>query len=184
MVIEVPKSSPDRLQRGMTATEGLIQHVGDAQLVSQCEWMTLGREYDARLGSYGSADYAAQIARDHRYLDRLAALDPAALSPRIALDRRMLENSLRDDLLLNESMRMWRRQPDGYVQTASNAVFLLVSRKFAPPVVRLNDAIAREEQIPRLFEQARANLSAARFLKSKRERGFKVRRNTESRFSR
>jgi uncharacterized protein (DUF885 family) len=117
-------------------------------------------EYDARLGSYGSADYAAQIARDHRYLDRLAALDPAALSPRIALDRRMLENSLRDDLLLNESMRMWRRQPDGYVQTASNAVFLLVARKFAPPLVRLNDAIAREEQIPGLFAQARANLSA------------------------
>ncbi len=117
-------------------------------------------EYDARLGSYGSADYAAQIARDHRYLDRLAALDPATLSPRIALDRRMLENSLRDDVLLNESMQLWRHQPDGYVQTASNAVFLLVSRKFAPPVVRLNDAIAREAQIPRLFAQARANLSA------------------------
>jgi uncharacterized protein (DUF885 family) len=116
--------------------------------------------YDAHLGSYGSADYAAQIARDHRYLARLAELNPTTLSPRIALDHRMLENSLRDDLLLNESMQMWRHQPDGYVQTASSAVFLLVSRKFAPPVVRLNEAIAREEQIPRLFAQARANLTA------------------------
>jgi uncharacterized protein (DUF885 family) len=117
-------------------------------------------DYDAQLGSYGSADYAAQIARDHRYLARLAELNPTTLSPRIALDRRMLENSLRDDLLLNESMQVWRHQPDGYVQAASNAVFVLVSRKFAPPVVRLNEAIAREEQIPRLFAQARANLTA------------------------
>ena len=116
--------------------------------------------YDARLGSYEEADYAAQIARDHRYLDRLAGIDPAGLSPRIALDRRMLENALRDDLLLNETMQQWKHQPDGYVQTASNGVFLLISRKFAPPVVRLRDAIAREEQIPRLFAQARANLTA------------------------
>ncbi|MBV8368841.1 MAG: DUF885 domain-containing protein [Candidatus Eremiobacteraeota bacterium] len=116
--------------------------------------------YDTQLGSYGAADYAAQLARDHRYLDRLAALDPASLSPRIALDRKMLENSLRDDLLLNETMQQWRHQPDNYVQTASGGVFLMISRNFAPPAVRLRDAIAREEQIPRLFAQARANLTA------------------------
>jgi uncharacterized protein (DUF885 family) len=117
-------------------------------------------DYDTQLGSYASADYAAQIARDHRYLDRLGGIDPATLSPRVALDRRMLENALRDDLLLNEKMQVWRHQPDGYVQTASGAVFVLITRKFAPPAVRLRDAIAREEQIPRLFAQARANLIA------------------------
>ena len=72
----------------------------------------------------------------------------------------MLENALRDDLLLNETMQLWKHQPDGYVQTASARVFVLISRKFAPPAVRLRDAIAREEQIPRLFAQARANLTA------------------------
>jgi uncharacterized protein (DUF885 family) len=117
-------------------------------------------DYDARLGSYSGADYAAQLARDHRYLDRLAGIDPGTLSPRVALDRRMLENSLRDDLLLNETMQLWKHQPDGYVQTASGAVFVLITRKFAPPAVRLRDAIAREEQVPRIFAQARANLTA------------------------
>ena len=116
--------------------------------------------YDARLGSYSAADYAAQLARDHRYLDRLGGIDPAGLSPRGALDRRMLENALRDDLLLNEKMQLWKHQPDGYVQTASGAVFLLISRKFAPPEVRLRAAIAREEQLPQLFAQARENLTA------------------------
>ncbi|MDP9104517.1 MAG: DUF885 domain-containing protein [Candidatus Eremiobacteraeota bacterium] len=116
--------------------------------------------YDAQLGSYGAADYAAQVARDHRYLDGLAALDPATMSPRIGLDRRMLENALRDDLLLNDAMQLWKHQPDGYVQTASGGVFVLISRSFAPRDVRLRDVIAREEQIPRLFAQARANLTA------------------------
>jgi len=117
-------------------------------------------DYDAQLGSYAAADYAAQIARDHRYLDRLAALDPAAMSPRGGLDRRMLENALRDDLLLNDTMQLWKHQPDGYVQTASGGVFVLISRSFAPRDVRLRAVIAREEQIPRLFAQARANLTA------------------------
>ena len=116
--------------------------------------------YDAQLGSYEEGDYAAQIARDHRYLNRLLKLDPATMSPRVGLDRRMLENSLRDDLLLNETMQLWKHQPDNYVQTGSGAVFLLISRRFAPPLVRLRDAIAREEQIPALFAQARANLTA------------------------
>ncbi len=116
--------------------------------------------YDARLGSYGASDYAAQIARDHRYLDQLAPLDPASMSPRGGLDRRMLENALRDDLLLNDTMQLWKHQPDGYVQTASGGVFVLISRNFAPAPERLRAVIAREEQIPRLFAQARANLSA------------------------
>ena len=117
-------------------------------------------DYDRQLGSYAAADYAAQIARDHRYLDRLLGLDPATMSARVGLDRRMLENNLRDDLLLNETMELWRHQPDGYVQTAAGGVFVLISRRFAPPASRLRDAIAREEQIPRLFAQARANLTA------------------------
>jgi uncharacterized protein (DUF885 family) len=116
--------------------------------------------YDTQLGSYEEGDYALQIARDHRYLDRLTAFDPATMSPRAGLDRRMLENALRDDLLLNETMQLWKHQPDGYVQTASGGVFVLITRDFAPPVVRLRDAIAREEQIPALFDQARANLTA------------------------
>ncbi len=115
--------------------------------------------YDAQLGSYGAADWDAQLARDRRYLAQLARLDPIAMTPRVGLDRRMLELALRDDLLLNDTMAQWRHKPDVYVQTAASGVFLLISREFAPMPVRLRETIAREEQIPRLFAQARANLS-------------------------
>src|SRR5450432_4051704 len=35
--------------------------------------------YDSQLGSYGAADFAAQIARDKRYLDKLNLLSSAML---------------------------------------------------------------------------------------------------------
>ncbi|GAC1405498.1 MAG: hypothetical protein NVSMB64_10460 [Candidatus Velthaea sp.] len=115
--------------------------------------------YDAQLGSYAAKDYAAQIARDKRYLKALDAVAPVSLSPDGALDRTMLANSLRDDLLLNETMRVWRHKPDNYVGIASGAIFALISRDFAPPAVRMRSVIARENQIPAMFVQARANLS-------------------------
>jgi len=116
--------------------------------------------YDARLGSYAAADWRAELARDRRYLAELAALDASSLSPRVRLDRTMLEMSLRDDLLLNDTMASWKHKPDMYVQIAANGAFVLIARDFAPRTVRLRDAILREEAIPALFAQARANLTA------------------------
>ena len=115
--------------------------------------------YDAQLGSYGPQDYAAEIARDKRYLVALAQVGPATLSPDVALDRAMLENALRDDLLLTGTMATWKHKPDNYVGIASGAVFSVMSRDFAPRAVRLRSAIARENQIPALFEQAKKNLT-------------------------
>jgi len=115
--------------------------------------------YDSQLGSYSAADYARQIALDKRYLKELNALDATSLSPDVGLDRAMLVNSLHDDLLFNESMRVWQHKPDNYVNVASGAVFSLISRTFAPPAIRMRSVIARENLIPAMFAQARANLT-------------------------
>ncbi len=56
-------------------------------------------------------------------------------------------------------MTQWRHKPDFYVQTAAGGVFTLIARDFAPRPVRLREAVAREEEIPHLFAQARANLT-------------------------
>jgi uncharacterized protein (DUF885 family) len=114
---------------------------------------------DELLGSYSAADFAAQLARDRATLSALAAIEASRLSPRVHLDAQMLANALHDDLLINGTMAMWRHQPDGYAQTAASGVFLLISRDFAPASVRLRDAIARENAMPRLYAQARANLT-------------------------
>lgn len=121
---------------------------------------TLGvHTYDAELGSYAAADYAAQLATDRAYLARLDSLDRRALSPEVALDATLLANALHDDLLLNGDLQIWRHNPDLYVGLASGGVYAVVERAYAPTAQRARYAIARERQLPRLFAQAEANLS-------------------------
>jgi len=57
-----------------------------------------------------------------------------------------------------EEIRMWEKNPDLYSSTASNAAFVIMSRKFAPADVRLRALISREKQMPKLLAEARVNL--------------------------
>ncbi len=65
---------------------------------------------------------------------------------------------IRSSLLDIESIRIWETNPDHYSSTASNAVFTIMSRNFAPQDERLKSVIARERQMPKMFEAARENL--------------------------
>jgi uncharacterized protein (DUF885 family) len=57
-----------------------------------------------------------------------------------------------------ETIRYWETNPDLYSSTASNAVFVVMSRTFAPPEARLKSAIERELAMPKLLAAARTNL--------------------------
>ncbi len=116
--------------------------------------------YDDRLGSFGAADFAAHLQRDRDYLRELDGIDPATLSPEVALDRQLLQNSLNDDLLIDGTMERWRHDPDRYVGIASGGIFGLASRAFAPAPKRLGYVIARELAIAGLLAQAEANLTS------------------------
>ncbi len=118
-------------------------------------------EYDARLGSFSAADYAAQLATDRAYLRKLGALDRRTLSPEVAIDATMLANSLHDDLVINGELAMWRHNPDLYVNLASGGVYAIVERAYAPVATRARYAIARDLAVPRLLAQAEANLTSS-----------------------
>ena len=84
---------------------------------------------------------------------------PAArLTLEQAADREIVLGTIRSTLLDLESIRGWETNPDHYSSTASSAVFVIMSRNFAPPNERLKAVIARERQMPKMFESARANL--------------------------
>ncbi len=114
---------------------------------------------DERLDDVSAAAYAAQLARDRATLAKLKAIDPAGLSPEVAIDRTMLVGAVDDDLLLTGELAAWKHNPDTYVGIASSALYALIARDFAPAATRLRDAIARERQIPRLLAQAQGDLT-------------------------
>lgn len=114
--------------------------------------------YDTKLDDVSSAAIARRIVSARGYLSAFNEIDPRTLSPETAIDRTLIVDSLRDDLLSMQTLEDWRHNPDMYTGLASNAVFLLISRNFAPASVRLRDAIARESEVPGLLENGRRNI--------------------------
>jgi uncharacterized protein (DUF885 family) len=116
-------------------------------------------DYDDQIGDFSADGIAKQLAADHEYLGKLAAIDPAQLSPSVALDRTLLQYTLQDDLLLNETLAQWRHNPDEYAQIASGAIFSVMSKDYAPLAKRMSFAIARERLIPKMLADAKANIT-------------------------
>jgi len=102
---------------------------------------------------------AARVAVEKNYLAKFIAIDPKTLSVNGAIDRTLVIDFIRDDLLSTVTLQDWRRNPDMYTGLASGTIFVLISRDFAPLSTRLKDAIARERAIPNVFTQAEANLT-------------------------
>ena len=93
------------------------------------------------------------------FLDTLAtAIDSTALPAAEQIDYALLKRDARTRLFYIEDLKVFERDPDLYHSTASNAVYALLKRDFAPLDERLSAVAAREEQIPKLFESAKANL--------------------------
>lgn len=115
-------------------------------------------QYDQQLSSVSRAEIQAQIGALRRFEAEIQNFDPRGLSPFIASDRELVLSQIPGTLLNLETVRAWERNPDTYSSGVTNAIFLVMSRNFAPAADRLKSVIAREKLIPRVFQSARENL--------------------------
>ena len=115
-------------------------------------------QYDAMLPSGSRADIDAQTAALRKFEREVDSFDARGLSPVAAADRELVLAQIRGQLLTLEVIRPWEKNPDVYSSGVSNAVFVIMSRNFAPAAARLKSVIAREKLVPRLFQSARENL--------------------------
>jgi uncharacterized protein (DUF885 family) len=117
-------------------------------------------QYDAQLEDFSRKSIDAQIAALKAFEKRVEAIpgDAGSLDLTTRGDREMVLGNIRSTLLTLETIRPWEKNPDNYSSTAANGAFTLMERKFAPPDDRLRSLIAREELMPHLLDEARANL--------------------------
>jgi uncharacterized protein (DUF885 family) len=115
-------------------------------------------DYDAQLERVDDAAHAATVARLEAALGKLDALDPAPMTLIERDDREVFIAWLKGQLLEENVIQMWQRNPDTYVGLGLSAVNSLVTRDFAPLETRLALVIARERQFPRMLKEAKANL--------------------------
>ena len=116
---------------------------------------------------------AATSAGIHKYDDKLEDYSKAANSARLAAlkkfeaefeqlpgdaDRDLLLHYIRASRFELETVRMWEKNPDVYSSGICNSAFVIMSRKFAAPEVRLKALTARERSMPQALAEARANL--------------------------
>jgi len=113
---------------------------------------------DARLNNVSADAHRAEAARLHQASDALKAIDPSALPPMERDDREVLLAAIDGDLLEEESVQLWRHDPERYVGLVSTAIYALIERDFAPLDQRMKSLVARERALPALLKDAEANL--------------------------
>jgi uncharacterized protein (DUF885 family) len=115
-------------------------------------------QYDTRLEDFSAAAREAEARRVRDFASKFDQIDPPKLSTEDAADLAFLKSAIKDRLLELETIQMWRKDPNGYAGSVTTAIFLLITRNFAPPEERLRSVIARERQIPDALVAARHNL--------------------------
>jgi hypothetical protein len=95
---------------------------------------------------------SATAAGIHDYDDNLEDYSAAGVTNRVAIlkkfeaefvklpgspDRDLVLSSIRAQLLEFETIRMWAKNPDLYSSGLSNSAFIIISRTFASPEMRL-----------------------------------------------
>ncbi|HSS95669.1 MAG TPA: DUF885 family protein, partial [Terriglobales bacterium] len=116
-------------------------------------------QYDTQLENLSKASVAAETEACKNSLAKLQAFPRTGLSESSSADLDFLIARMQSRLLELETIQMWRRDPDIYTSTATNSIFLLMSRKFASEDERLRSVVAREKLIPGMLQEARKNLS-------------------------
>jgi uncharacterized protein (DUF885 family) len=115
-------------------------------------------QYDAEMEEYSKAGAESQMRVLREYEAKVEHFSAAGLRPVDAADREILLGQIRSELLSKGTLRPLEENPDVYSGGATNSVYLLMIRKFAPVDERLRNVVAREGKIPGILRQARENL--------------------------
>ena len=116
-------------------------------------------QYDEQLPSRSRAEIQGQVAALKKWESEVHNFDERGLSAFMAADRQLLLSEIQSLRFNLETLRFWEKNPDVYSSGATNAIFVIMSRKFAPPTERLKSVLARERLIPRSLVAARENLT-------------------------
>lgn len=114
-------------------------------------------QYDSQLEDFSRSGLDREITFLKEYQQKFAAVRPPwrAIA---AADLEFVRSSIAGQLLDLENIRLWEKDPDQYSSFVSASAFTIMSRNYAPQAERLRALVARERQMPQVFEAARHNL--------------------------
>ncbi len=118
--------------------------------------------HDGELPKIDAAARATRAAKDRQLLTSLTAINRMALTPDNQVDYALLKNALEEDLWDLNTLQTWAWNPQVYNSAASNSLYLLVARDFAPWPQRFAAIVSRMEKLPAYFAEERRQVDPAR----------------------
>ena len=116
-------------------------------------------DYDAKLDAVDKGAHKSVQALFSKALAQIGGIDPKSLPQTERDDREILMAFLEGQLREETVIQSWRHNPDQYVGLAFGAVNSLITRAFDTPEARLRLVIARENLLPKMLKDAKANLT-------------------------
>jgi len=118
--------------------------------------------HDSELPGIDAQARAARVASDKRLLNALDRIDRSQLTADNQVDYALLRNALEYDLWDLSTLRTWAWNPQVYNEAASNSLYLLVARDFAPWPKRFDAIVLRMEKLPAYLAEERRQLDPKR----------------------
>lgn len=113
-------------------------------------------EYDGKLANYSKASLADELARLKDYDKKLSKMDSASLSIKKYYDWKMLRSSIKNEIFTFEDLKIYTKNPMTYAGAVD--VNIYIKRNFAPLEQQIKSIIAIENKVPKMYEDAKANL--------------------------
>ncbi|MFZ3376972.1 MAG: DUF885 family protein, partial [Chthoniobacterales bacterium] len=115
--------------------------------------------FDGQLTDFSAATRNRQLARAKHFRESLKAFDDfSQLTGANQVDVRILRDNIDNEIFKLEELNEADWNPLVYNQSLANSLYLLVARDFDSPEKRIPNLRKRMEAIPRVIDQAKANL--------------------------
>ncbi len=116
-------------------------------------------EYDGRVPEVSPAAITTYVARLKDFAARLAQLEANPADKEAEFDRRLLDQTLQQDLFRLEELRSWAINPMYYAELITVSPY--INRNYAPLAERIESLITHLSKVPAVLAQGQQNLEAA-----------------------
>ena len=113
-------------------------------------------QYDGKIADYSKASIDAEIVRLKDFDTKFSEIDSASLSTKKYYDWKMLHSNIKRELFNFENFEVYTKNPMTYAGAMDVSIY--IKRNFAPLEQQIKSIIAIENQAPKLYEDAKANL--------------------------
>jgi len=115
--------------------------------------------FDDRLSDYSKTSREKLLARAKQFREAMKPFsDISKLTGANQVDARILTENIENEIFELEELKEADWNPLVYNQSLANSLYLLVARDFDTPEKRISNLRKRMEAIPRVIDQAKANL--------------------------